>query len=170
MPMGVGQGFTEPGFEGVRDVFDQNFADGSEVGAAFAAYHRGRKVVDLWGGVADEATGRPWNEDTIAVVFSTTKGVTAICANKLAQEGKLDLDAPVAEYWPEFAQQGKENIPVSYLLSHQRRAGVGRRRDDAEDAFAWEPVIARARGQAPDGSRAPSTATTRPRTAGSSVR
>ncbi|MGZ6972912.1 MAG: serine hydrolase domain-containing protein, partial [Acidimicrobiia bacterium] len=96
------QGWTAPGFEVVRDRFEKNFADGLEVGAAFAAYHRGEKVVDLWGGTTDEATGQPWEEDTMIVVFSTTKGATAICANRLAQEGRLDVNAPVAEYWPEF--------------------------------------------------------------------
>jgi CubicO group peptidase (beta-lactamase class C family) len=147
--MGVGQGFTAAGFEGVRDAFDNNFDKGLEVGACFSAYYRGEKVVDLWGGIADETTGRPWTEDTLEVFFSTTKGVTAICAHKLAQEGKLDLDAPVAKYWPEFAQAGKENIPVSYLLSH--RAGLawvdGTMTPD--EAFAWEPVIAVLEAQTP---------------------
>src|SRR4051812_33675263 len=113
------EGSTAPGFEGVRDAFEANFDAGNEVGAAFSAYHQGRKVVDLWGGVENDQTGKPWEEHTLVLVFSTTKGATAICANKLAQEGKLDFDAPVAQYWPEFAQAGKENIPVSYLLSHQ---------------------------------------------------
>src|SRR3974377_518523 len=119
MRMGVAQGTTAPGFEGVRDVFEQNFAKGLEIGAAFSAYYRGEKVVDLWGGVADDTTGRAWDEHTMVLVFSTTKGRAAICANKLAQEGPLDTDAPVARYWPEFAAGGKEHIPVSYLLSHQ---------------------------------------------------
>src|SRR5690349_14858649 len=92
-------GWTAPGFEPVRAAFEQNFAAGLEVGGAFSAYHRGQQVVDLWGGIADEKTGRPWERDTIIGVFSTTKGATAICAHKLAQEGKLDVDAPVVEYW-----------------------------------------------------------------------
>src|SRR6478752_3866681 len=106
-------GWVAPGFENVRDQFEKNFADGLEVGAAFAAYRGGEKVVDLWGGIADEATGRAWAEDTLVVVFSTTKGATAVCANRLAQEGRLDVDAPVAEYWPEFAGRGKATIPVN---------------------------------------------------------
>ena len=105
------QGWTAPGFEGVRDAFVRNFDEGNEVGAAFSAYHRGQKVVDLWGGIADEHTGRPWEEDSIVLVYSTTKGLTAVCANKLAQEGKLDVDAPVAEYWPEFAAGGQAGRP-----------------------------------------------------------
>ncbi|MCU1427101.1 MAG: esterase, partial [Actinomycetia bacterium] len=112
-------GWTAPGFEGVREAFEANFAAGKEVGAAFSAYRDGRKVVDLWGGIANADTEKPWEEDTMVLVFSTTKGATAVCANKLAQEGKLNIDAPVAQYWPEFAQAGKERIPVSYLLSHQ---------------------------------------------------
>src|SRR4051794_14187866 len=115
-------GWTAPGFERVREPFEKNFTDGLDVGAAFTAYHHGEKVVDLWGGIADPATGRPWNEDTIALVFSTTKAATAICANRLADQGRLDINAPVAEYWPEFAQAGKADIPVDYLLSH--RAGL----------------------------------------------
>lgn len=143
------EGWTAPGFEGVRDTFEKNFADGVELGAAFAAYAGGEKVVDLWGGVAEEETSRPWAEDTIALVFSTTKGATAICANRLAQEGRLDMDAPVVEYWPEFAAAGKETIPVHHLLSH--RAGLAW--VDApltlEDALAWEPMIHALEQQSP---------------------
>ncbi|MFN8036140.1 MAG: serine hydrolase domain-containing protein [Acidimicrobiia bacterium] len=147
--MGASSGWTASGFEGVRDAFEQNFADGSEVGASFAAYHRGAKVVDLWGGVADRGTGRAWEEDTIALVFSTTKGVTAACANKLAQEGRLDPDAPVVRYWPEFGRNGKESITVAHLLSHQ--AGLAWVDGDmtAEEALSWEPVIEALENQHP---------------------
>jgi CubicO group peptidase (beta-lactamase class C family) len=135
------EGWTAPGFEDVRVAFEKNFAEGLEVGAAFSAYHRGKIVADLWGGVADVKTGRAWERDTMIVVFSTTKGMTAICANKLAQEGLLDVDAPVAHYWPEFAQTGKESIPVRYLLSH--RAGLAWVDEPLtlEQALAWEPMI-----------------------------
>jgi CubicO group peptidase (beta-lactamase class C family) len=142
-------GWTARGFEGVRDAFARNFAEANEVGAAFTAYHRGQKVVDLWGGVADGATGRPWEEDTIVLVFSTTKGMTAVCANKLAQEGALDVDAPVAEYWPEFAANGKENVPVSYLLSHQTGLAWIDGAMTLEDALAWDPVVAALAAHAP---------------------
>ncbi len=142
-------GWVADGFEGVRDAFVRNFENGSEVGAAFSAYHRGIKVVDLWGGVADEATGRPWQEDTIILVFSTTKGATAICANKLAQEGRLDVNAPVAEYWPEFAKNGKDDIPVSYLLSHQAGLAWVDGEMTAEEALSWEPVIEALENQKP---------------------
>ncbi len=134
-------GWTASGFEGVRDAFEKNFAAGLEIGAAFSAYHRGQKVVDLWGGDFDSESGRAWEEDTIALVYSTTKGATAICANRLAQEDRLDVDAPVAGYWPEFAQAGKDAIPVDWLLSH--RAGLAW--VDApltlDDALAWDPMI-----------------------------
>jgi CubicO group peptidase (beta-lactamase class C family) len=134
-------GWTAPGFENVRETFEKNFESGLEVGAAFAAYHRGRQVVDLWGGIADPTTGRAWEEDTIIVVFSTTKGATAICANRLAQEGRLDVDAPVARYWPEFAQAGKESIPVSYLLSHQAGLAWVDTKLTLDEALAWDPLI-----------------------------
>lgn len=132
-------GWTAPGFEGVRVAFEKNFAEGLEVGAAFSAYHRGQIVADVWGGLADPAKSTPWERDTIIGVFSTTKGATAMCAHKLAQEGKLDIDAPVASYWPEFA--AGPDIPVRYLLSH--RAGLAWVDEPLtlEQALAWEPMI-----------------------------
>jgi CubicO group peptidase (beta-lactamase class C family) len=134
-------GTTAPGFEGVRDAFDANFAKGLEIGAAFSAYHRGQKVVDLWGGTADVATNRPWDERALALVFSTTKGATAICANKLAQEGALDVDAPVAKYWPEFAAGGKGDLPVKFLLSHQAGLAWIDREMTLDEALSWDPVV-----------------------------
>jgi len=143
------QGWTAPGWEGVRDAFQANLDGTVEVGAGFSAYHRGQKVVDLWGGIKDEDAGTPWEEDTLQLVFSTTKGATAIVANQLAQEGRLDVNAPVITYWPEFGQAGKETIPVSYLLSHQ--AGLAWVDDpmSLDDALAWEPVIRALEKQAP---------------------
>jgi CubicO group peptidase (beta-lactamase class C family) len=143
------KGWTASGFEGVRDQFEKNFADGLEVGAAFSAYHRGQKVVDLWGGAVDAETEQPWAEDTLIIVFSTTKGATAICANQLAQEGRLDVNAPVAHYWPEFAQAGKESIPVDYLLSHRAGLAWVDEKLTLEDALAWEPMIHALEHQAP---------------------
>jgi CubicO group peptidase (beta-lactamase class C family) len=105
-------GTVAPGFEGVREAFARNFAEHGEVGAGFSLVHDGRTVVDLWGGVADAATGAPYTDDTLQLVFSTTKGATAICANLLAQRGELDVEAPVTEYWPEFGQAGKGETPV----------------------------------------------------------
>ena len=143
------EGWTEPGFERVRDVFTTNLEEGHDVGASFAAYHRGRQVVDLWGGIADPATDRPWEKDAIAVVFSTTKGATATCAHRLAQEGRLDLDAPVVEYWPEFGQAGKEEIPVSFLLAHQAGLPWVDERLSLADVLSWEPLIHALERQAP---------------------
>jgi CubicO group peptidase (beta-lactamase class C family) len=143
-------GSVEPGFENVREAFEKNFANGSEVGAAFSAYHRGRKVVDLWGGVADPDTGAPWEQDTVILVFSTTKGVTAVCANHLAQEGLLDVEAPVVEYWPEFGKNAKEDIPVKYLLSHQAGLAWVDGELTAEEALSWEPVIEALENQHPN--------------------
>ena len=92
----------------VRPAFARNFEELGEVGAAVAVHVDGRPVVDIWAGVADADTGTPWQEDTLALVFSTTKGWTAMCALLLWERGKLDIDAPVAEVWPEFAAAGKE--------------------------------------------------------------
>jgi len=105
-------------FVAVREAFTENFAAGREVGASFAATVHGEVVVDLWGGHADAAHSRPWERDTIVNVFSTTKAMTALCAHVLVDRGQLDLDVPVARYWPEFAQNGKHKMPVRWLLSH----------------------------------------------------
>lgn len=114
----VPHGFVAPGFEPVRDRFAANLADG-ELGAAFAATVGGEPVVDLWGGVADAGTGSPWEEDTLCVLYSGTKGLTATCMLGLIDRGLLDLEAPVAEYWPEFAAHGKEGVLVRHVVAHQ---------------------------------------------------
>ena len=107
------------GYEAVREAFAENFAKRRELGAACCVYHRGEKVVDLWGGVRNEATGDPWEEDTMVIVHSTTKGLAAMTLALAHSRGWLDYDAPVCKYWPEFAQNGKENITVRQLLAHQ---------------------------------------------------
>jgi len=109
-------------FTKVRDAFEENFRARDEVGAALAVTLDGEPVVDLWGGHADLARSKPWERDTIVNVYSTTKGMTALSAHRLIDEGRLDLDAPVVRYWPEFAQKGKDRIPVRWLLGH--RAGL----------------------------------------------
>ena len=116
------EGTCDPKFNRVKDAFAANFESGVEVGAAVALTLDGKPVVDLWAGHADKEKTRPWTRDTIVNVYSTTKGLTAICAHRLVDQGKLDIDAPVAKYWPEFAAAGKEKIPVRFLLSH--RAGL----------------------------------------------
>ena len=134
-------GTVEPGFEGVRDAFTANFTDHGEVGAGFSLVVDGRTVVDLWGGVADAATGAPYTEDTLQLVFSSTKGATALCANLLAQRGDLDIDAPVATYWPEFAQGGKGDIPVRWLLCHRAGLAYIDTPVDLADLLAWDPAV-----------------------------
>src|SRR5512138_2351573 len=113
------QGDCAPRFAAVREAFAANFAAGREVGASFAASVDGRLVVDLWGGHADAARTRPWERDTIVNVWSVTKAMTALCAHVLVDRKLLDVDAPVTEYWPEFAQAGKGAIRVRDVLAHQ---------------------------------------------------
>jgi CubicO group peptidase (beta-lactamase class C family) len=112
-------GFVASGFEVVRDVFSEIFAADGGLGASLGVYADGEKMVDLRGGVADPATGRAWDADTVSVIFSATKGAVAILAWLLAQRGVLDLDAPVTAYWPEFGGGGKSAVPVRYLFTHQ---------------------------------------------------
>ena len=133
-------GLVEPGFEAIRDAFAHNFEKGRETGSALCVHVEGRKVVDLCGGTFDVAGTRPYGPDALQLVFSTTKGATAVCANLLAQRGLLDLDAPVADYWPEFAAAGKETLPVRYLLSHQAGLPATDRRVTPEEMQAWDPV------------------------------
>ncbi|MEY2425472.1 MAG: hypothetical protein QOI61_1044 [Actinomycetota bacterium] len=135
------EGSVEPGWEKVADAFAANFAAGKEHGAAVAVYADGKPVVDLWGGVADTNTGRPWQADTIVLVFSATKGMTAILASLLAERGDLDIDAPVASYWPEFAANGKEAIPVRWLLSHQAGLVAVDRRFTLDELCSWATVV-----------------------------
>jgi CubicO group peptidase (beta-lactamase class C family) len=132
-------GHCEPEFEKLRHAFAQSFERG-ELGAAVAVWRDGKLVVDLWGGHADAAKTRPWKRDTIANVYSTTKGMTALCALRLAERGLLDLDAPVARYWPEFAAAGKTAIPARWLLSH--RAGVAAVREPLPEhaLFDWHTL------------------------------
>src|SRR5579862_6971881 len=113
------QGHVHPGFEVVREAFAANFARRRELGGACCAYHRGDKVVDLWGGVRDKRTSEPWEENTMVLVWSATKGLAAMTMALAHSRGWLDYEAPVCRYWPEFAQQGKERITVRQLLAHQ---------------------------------------------------
>jgi CubicO group peptidase (beta-lactamase class C family) len=113
------EGPCDRAFEPVRDALAEALASGFEVGAALAVYVDGRPVADLWGGYADAARTRRWQRDTIVNLYSVGKAVSAVCALRLVDAGLLDLDAPVARYWPEFAQAGKASLPVRYLLTHQ---------------------------------------------------
>jgi CubicO group peptidase (beta-lactamase class C family) len=134
-------GFCDPKFERVGEEFTRNFQQRGEVGASVCLTLEGETVVDLWGGSADPASHQPWVEDTLSIVWSSTKGATALCAHILASRGLLDLDAPVARYWPEFGQAGKEAIPVKMLLNHQ--CGLPGVRDPlpAGAFFNWEMMV-----------------------------
>lgn len=112
-------GFVSPGYEAVRDAFGENFLQRGEIGAACCVYHKGEKVVDLWGGVRNKATGEPWEEGTMALVYSATKGLAAMTLAIAHSRGWIDYDELVCKYWPEFAQNGKERITVRQLLAHQ---------------------------------------------------
>ncbi|MGI8925909.1 MAG: serine hydrolase domain-containing protein [Tepidiformaceae bacterium] len=141
-------GFCDRRFSAVRDTFAANFQAGLETGASFAATLNGEPIIDLWAGSADAAGRRPWERDTIVNVFSTTKAMVAICANMLADRGLLDLEAPVASYWPEFAQAGKADLPVKYLLSHQ--AGLpGITNRPMADFYDWDAVAEALAAEAP---------------------
>jgi CubicO group peptidase (beta-lactamase class C family) len=135
-------------FAGVRDVMAANLDKGADVGSSVAIIHEGEMVVDLWGGTIDDA-GTPWAEDTLINVWSTTKTMTALCALMLADRGELDLHAPVATYWPEFAAEGKEAIEVRHLLGHTAGLAGWTEPLDETDLYDWEKACARLASQAP---------------------
>ena len=142
-------GYVATEFEPVLDAFAQNFDEQGEVGAAVSVYLDGRPVVDLWGGLADPTLGTPWREDSLVLVYSATKGVTAVCANLLIERGLLDPEAPVAALWPEFAANGKERITVGQAMSHQ--AGLPYVEGDftLEESLSWTPMVDALAAQAP---------------------
>jgi CubicO group peptidase (beta-lactamase class C family) len=105
-------------FSKVREAFEQNFSERNELGAAVAVYKDGRKVVDLWGGHKDLARTQPWESDTLVIMNSIAKSMTALSVHMLIDRGLVEFDAPVARYWPEFAQAGKEGVLVRHVLSH----------------------------------------------------
>lgn len=145
------RGTIAPGYERVAEAFLRNFTEHGDVGAACCVHVGGAPVVDVWAGDADRATARPWARDTIVIVFSSTKGVTAVAANQLIERGLLDPDAPVAEYWPEFAAKGKAAILVEWVLSH--RAGLAALDVSdltLDDVAAWDPVIDAIAAQEPN--------------------
>ncbi|MFJ9606828.1 serine hydrolase domain-containing protein [Kitasatospora sp. NPDC101176] len=135
------QGWADERYGAVADAFARNFEEFPELGAAVTVFVGGRKVVELYGGTADERTGRPWTPRTVVPVFSCAKGPVSILAHLLAQRGRLDLDAPIARYWPEFARNGKQDVTTRMVLGH--RAGIPAL--DAvlsfEEIAAWEPVV-----------------------------
>jgi CubicO group peptidase (beta-lactamase class C family) len=140
-------GICKQGFEAVRDAFVANFEQGPEVGASVAVTKDGEAVVDLWAGDAD-TKGTPWAEDTIVNVYSTTKTMAATCVLMLADRGELGLHAPVAKYWPEFAQNGKADVTVAHVMSHS--AGLsGFDPPTPTDLYDWEDIVGRLAAQAP---------------------
>ncbi|HYM15305.1 MAG TPA: serine hydrolase domain-containing protein [Dehalococcoidia bacterium] len=147
--MTVVQGSVEPGFEALRDVFEGQFGAGLHIGAGVAVCHRGRLVADLWGGLADDDTGAPWTRDTMAVSFSTTKGLTAACLHVLADRGLVRYDDAVSKYWPGFATNGKGAITVYHLLTHQ--AGIPQVPEGVvlRDLLDWERMTTAVAGLTP---------------------
>jgi CubicO group peptidase (beta-lactamase class C family) len=136
-------GLCSARFEPVREEFERNFAERGEIGASVCVTVDGETVVDLWGGLADPVTQRAWERDTIGVVWSCTKGAAALCAHVLASRNELDLDAPVAAYWPEFAKNGKDAITVRMLLAHQGGL-AGFREPIPDDGYLdWELIVTR---------------------------
>ena len=134
-------GFCDEKFKAVKEAFVKNFEEDLEVGASFAATLNGKFIMDMWAGYSDAAQTKPWDKDTIVNVYSTTKVMTAICTLMCVDQGLLDLDTPVAEYWPEFTQGGKEKIPVRYLLSHTSGLSGFGKSITTETLYNWEEVI-----------------------------
>lgn len=142
-------GFCDPRFAGVRQAFEANFTSGADMGASFAATIDGEFVVDLWGGFADEAGTKPWEKDTIINVYSTTKTMCALTALLCADRGLIDFAAPVARYWPEFAQAGKERITVAHLMSHSAGLSGFAEKIAPEDLYDWDGICDRLAKQEP---------------------
>lgn len=141
-------GTCDDAFGPVRDAFVGNFERGNEVGASVAVTHHGRPVVDLWAGDADEA-GRPWEQDTIVNVYSTTKTMAATCVLTLADRGEIDLDAPVADLWPEFGANGKAGVLVRHVMSHSAGLSGFEPAITATDLYDWDRVCDLLAAQAP---------------------
>ena len=132
------QGYCDPRFQAVRDQFQQNFIDESENGAALAVTLNGELVIDLWGGWMDARHTKPWAKDTIVCCYSVGKAITAILAWRMVERGELDLERPVADYWPDFAQAGKGQIPVRWLLTHQSGLAAIRRPLPRGASLDWD--------------------------------
>jgi CubicO group peptidase (beta-lactamase class C family) len=145
-------GFVAPGFEPARDAFAANFERAEplrEIGASLSVYRRGARVVDLWGGWRDAARTQPWTRDTLANVYSTTKGVVAAAFAMAVERGLIDYEAPVARYWPEFAAAGKHTATVAHALSHQIGLPGFAAPTTAEDIYDWQKTCAKLAAQAP---------------------
>ena len=148
-PRGSIQGDCDERFRSVAEEFTRNFAERGEVGASVCITLEGETVVDLWGGLANVQSSAPWERDTVCTVFSCTKGATAICAHILVSRGLLDIEAPVAEYWPEFAANGKERATVHMMLDHSVGVPSWREPLKAGGAFDWEYMVERLAAEEP---------------------
>jgi CubicO group peptidase (beta-lactamase class C family) len=145
-------GSVAPGFERVRDAFAANFTRGDdyeEVGAALAVYRNGQPVVNLWGGHGDRARSRPWRQDTLVNVYSTSKGITALALALLVQDGRLRYEDRVVKHWPEFGAAGKEQITVAQLLSHAAGLPGFVEPTNGADLYDWAARCAALARQAP---------------------
>jgi CubicO group peptidase (beta-lactamase class C family) len=142
-------GHHDPRFAAVREALERNIDSGEELGAAIAVDIDGDLVVDLWGGYADAARTRPWERDTIVNVWSTTKEVTALAVLMCVERGLVDLDAPVATYWPEFAANGKDGILVRHVMAHTSGVSGWDQPVTVEDMYDWERSTSRLAEQAP---------------------
>ena len=134
-------GTVADGFGAVADAFEQNFTDYGELGAAFSLYVDGEAKVDIWAGTADKQSGREWSENTLQLVFSTTKGAAAICVARLVQTGSISYDDTVATYWPEFAANGKEHITIGQIMSHQAGLPFVDATLSFDDLMAITPIV-----------------------------
>ncbi|MGH9047894.1 MAG: serine hydrolase domain-containing protein [Acidimicrobiales bacterium] len=143
------QGTCDAQFEAVREAFTKNFENESDIGASVAVYLEGEPVVDLWGGWADEERTIPWERDSITNVWSTSKTMTNLCALILADQGEIDVHAPVAKYWPEFAANDKGRIEVRHLLSHTAGLAGWEEPIDVEDLYDWEKATGLLAAQKP---------------------
>ncbi len=141
-------GTCDPAFEPVRKAFAANFDAGHEVGASVAVTHNGKFVVDCWAGLAVKG-GRPWERDTIVNVYSSTKTMAALCVLMLADRGKIDLDAPVATYWPEFAQNGKAGVLVKHVMSHSAGLPAFDPGLEVADLYDWKKCCDNLAAQSP---------------------
>ena len=146
--MAHADGSCDDRFTGVRDAFEKNL-DADELGGSIAVDLDGETVVDIWGGFRDEARTTPWTRDTLVNVWSTTKTITNLAMLTLVERGQLDVDAPVAEYWPEFAANGKAGVRVRHLMSHTSGVAGWDPPFVVEDMYDWDTSTARLAAQAP---------------------
>ncbi len=143
------EGRCDERFAEVAREFARNFAERGEIGASLCVIAGGEKVVDLWGGIADPARGTPWQRDTLSIVFSCTKGAVALCAHVLASQGRLDLDAPIRELWPEFARDEKQDATVRMALDHSLGLPVFKTLLEAGGCTRWDYMIEKLEAEPP---------------------